>query len=706
VFGDFYPSPNLTSTPNFRTTNSFERDIDQFTVRVDHRISDNQNVYGRFTWAEDEQFTPQFVDLNTRNAAPILSRNGVFNWTQVISPNWVNVFTFGASRIIRDTVREPFGQDLTGPLGLVNDGQENFRLPVNNILGFDSFGGTGFGFGEIENTYQFAANSTLTKGSHTWTFGTDIRNNRVFSRVIQQSAGSLLFDTAFTGNSVANFVLGIPREISKSSGVNTNNFRWTQFAAYVQDDWKASPRLTLNIGLRWNFQQPVREIDAKTQTFDLRTGVLRISRPLSEGGVSFPVPGVEQAFNFQPRDTHWKNFEPRFGFAWRPLGGGDFVIRGGYGIFYTINGFLEDRQSTTQEPPFFVLINQQSGLDRPELSTNNLWPSAADGLRGGGTINLQAVFDPSDNDPYVHQWNLGVETRVNEWLWRVSYVGKAGVGIALRHNVNEPVPSVQPNPQSRRPFPNFGPILGRFRKQNTSYNALETSVRRHFAEGLSVLASYTWSHSIDIGSREPSATVVQDFRNLEGSRGNSAFDVRHRFSTGVLYDLPIGPGGKFLSNSQGFLGKLVGGWQVNTMVFLNTGNHNINLGVAQDIANIGPGFRKVRPNVTRDPNLPRSEREPTLWFDTDALQLQPFGQFGNVGRNVIEAPGLSVVNFGLFKDNQITERFNLQFRAEFFNFLNNANFFRPGGTIDGANFGVITGADRPREIQFGLKLIF
>jgi hypothetical protein len=381
-------------------------------------------------------------------------------------------------------------------------------------------------------------------------------------------------------------------------------------------------------------------------------------------------------------------------------------VRGAYGIFYTLTQFLEQRQSTTQEPPFYVAISAQSSPTTPQiqLTRGDLQPTAAQIFRNG-TLQLQAVFDPNDKDPYVQSWNLGIEHKLKDWLIETTYVGKAGVHLGTRVAVNNPLPSTLPNTQSREPYPLFGSILGRFQRQHSSYNALEARLQRQFTKGFMLLSVYTFSHSIDIESREPSATVVQDIRNLNGSRGDSAFDIRHRFATSAIYDLPFGPGKRYL-NSHNFSSRLVSGWQVNGILSLNSGNQ-FNVTVTQDIANLGAAYRAVRPNVLRDPNLAKSAQTPSHFFDTSAFVLQPFGQYGNAGRNILTGPGRATVDAGIFKNNRFREnRWNLQFRAEFFNAFNRANFQTPGSAIDGANFGVITLADSPRLVQLGLRLAF
>ncbi len=708
VYREFFPAPNRPTFPNLVTTNKFTRDVNQFTSRIDHRISGANQLFGRFTYSNDDQFAPEFVQLKTRNTAPIHARNLAIHDTHIFSPTWVNVLTLGYSYVLRDTVREVFDRDLTQELGIRNSGQApgQFRLPTSQIIGFAAFGGQGFGFGEREHTYQIANNSTITRRNHTFNFGGEVRRNIVASTITQAAAGSLQFDGAFTGSSVGDFVLGHVRALNGAAGVNNNVFKWHQFTGYAQDDWKVSPSLTLNIGLRYNLSRPISEIDGKTQTFDFRRGVLMISRPLRDGGIDYNVPGIEERFTKQPRVTHYRDFEPRFGFAWRPFGATDWVVRGGYGIYYTLTQFLEQRQSTTQETPFFIPIQVQSAAQTPEIQTDrgDVWPSAAQVFRSA-SLQMQAVFNPSDKNPYSQQWNLALERKWRDWLLQTTYVGKTGVNVGIRVNVNLPEPSPLPNPERRRPYPVFGPILGRFQGQNTSYQAWQTLVQRHFRSGYSILAGYTWAHAIDYESREPSATMNQDPKNWKGSRGNAAYDVRHRVVASGTYDLPFGTGKRY-ANSRKFVSRLVGGWQSNAIVSLSTGNYST-VTLAADRANVGAGFRHVRPDVLRNPNLPRGERAPSRWFDKSAFQLQPFGTFGNAGRNIVLNPGQNTVDFSLFKNNRIRgDSMNLQFRAEFFNFFNHPNFLGGNSTFEAVDFGQITAAAPPRSIQFGMKLIF
>ena len=508
------------------------------------------------------------------------------------------------------------------------------------------------------------------------------------------------------GTPWADFLLGYVRSLNGASGVNSNVFRWYQLAAYLQDDWKVTPSLTLNLGIRYNFSQPIKEIDAKTQTFDFRRGVLVISRPLSEGGIDYPVRGIEQAYNSQPRVTHYKDFEPRIGFAWRPFGTANTVIRGGYGIFYTSHSVPR----AAAEHDSGSLRSLSRSRRKAPRRFRKFKPTAATFGRLRRTFSAPPACRcrpysiPADKNPYSQQWNLAVEHKWRQWLVQNTYAGKMGVHIGIRANVNLPDPSPLPNPELRRPYPLFGPILGRFQGQNTSYHALQSMVQRQYSSGFSFAGAYTYSHAIDLESREPSATMIQDPKNWKGSRGNSAYDVRHRFVASGIYDLPFGPG-KPLLNSKGFTSKLVGGWQVNGIMTLSTGNYST-VTVGADRANVGAGFRHIRPDVLRNPNLPGDERTPNRWFDTNAFQLQPFGSYGNAGRNIIENPGQNTFDFSVFKNNQIREGLNLQFRAEFYNFFNHSNFLGGNTSIDALDFGIITQAAPPRSTQMGLKLIF
>ena len=706
----FIPSPNLTATGtglNLNTTDQFLRDFDQFMVKIDQRFSDSDLVSTRYIQHDDAQLNPRSHVKNTRFAAPIEAKNFSFQYTRIFSPTLLNSFKFGYHHSLADTVNEEC-QPACDKFGLQNLGMPEGRtwLPSTGILGFNGWGGIGFGFGETEDLFQFSDTLSIIRGKHNMSTGVDIRHITTDISTFESTSGRLFFEGTFTGNPMADYVLGIPREFNSTVGTNVAKFSFPGYAFFFQDDIKLHPRLTLNLGIRYEWRPPVDEERNHQQRFDWQTGILRIGRSFSDfPGVDIPEPpwiqsGAEVPVDFPDRN----NLAPRIGLAWRPFGE-NTVIRTGFGVFYIVQQFLEEKERLIQEPPVRIPVSIASDPNTPELFVDrgDLIPPSSSVL-STEKLALQAVGVPVDRTPYMMQWNFGIQHQIEGYLFDATYAASAGRKLGVRMNMNSAAPSTLPDPQSRKLYRDFTFLLARFHNGTASYNSLQLKVEKRFSEGLGFLLAHTYSHALDIGSREPSATVVQDPRNLSLNRGNSAFDVRHRFVGSLVYELPFGSGKRLGAGTSGFANKMISGWQVNSVVTLSDGNW-FSPRVRQDRANEGPGFRWQRPDVLRDPNIPGGGTVEE-WFDTSAMVLAPFGQYGNMGRNTLRSPGISLWDFSLFKNTYIGERFNVQFRTEFFNFLNRPNFRTPNISVDRGGFGAITAAEEPRRIQFGLKLIW
>ncbi len=704
----FIPSPNLGATGlNLNTTDQFVRDFDQFTVKIDHRFSDTDVVSGRYIQHDDKQLNPRSHVKNTRFASPIEAKNIAFQYTRIFSPTLLNSFKFGYNRGFADTVNEEC-QPACDKFGLRNLGLPEGRtwLPSTGILGFNGWGGIGFGFGETEETFQFSDTLSIIRGKHSMSTGFDVRHITADISTFESTSGRLFFEGTFTGHPMADYVLGIPREFNSTVGTNVAKFSFPGYAFFFQDDIKLHPRLTLNLGVRYEWRPPVDEERNHEQRFDWQTGILRIGRPFSDfPGVDIPEPPWIQSGAEVPVDFADKNnVAPRIGLAWRPLGE-KTVIRTGFGLFYIVQQFLEEKERLVQEPPVRLPVSIASDPDTPELliDRGDLIPPSANVL-STAKLALQAVGVPVDRTPFMMQWNFGIQHQIKGYLFDATYAGSGGRKLGVRMNMNSAPPSTLPDPQSRKLYQDFTFLLARFHNGTSSYNSLQLKVEKRFSEGLGFLLSHTYSHALDIESREPSATVVQDPRNLKLNKGNSAYDVRHRFVGSLIYELPFGTGKAVGASTSGFANKMISGWQVNSLVTLSEGNW-FSPRVRQDRANEGPGFRWQRPDVLRDPNIPGGGTVEE-WFDTSAMVLASFGQYGNMGRNTLRSPGITLWDFSLFKNTYIGERFNVQFRTEFFNFLNRPNFRTPNISVDRGGFGAITAAEEPRRIQFGLKLIW
>jgi hypothetical protein len=506
---------------------------------------------------------------------------------------------------------------------------------------------------------------------------------------------------------VADFLLGFPSAMSAQIGLGQGRWRSKSLNFFVGDDVRVTPNLTLNVGLRYEYDQPHAERDHKEGYFDTSLGKFVVGISQDQSPLKRDLPQI--AFQPDLRPGVWladrNNWAPRFGFAYRL--GGSLVVRGGYGIFYSKTQGNE-LQFKINAPPLVFAAALTGDLNRPNLSWDrDAFPDPASPEFPVGTLSPFSV-DPRDRTPYLQQWNLGLEKSLNgNLLLEVAYAGSKGTKLTERVNINQarlPEP-VNPTPiAARRPFSNFGDILSAHWQENSSYNGLQARLERRFSGGLSFLLGYTWSHSIDTASRGSGGSWHQNARRLRDDRGNSDFDVRHRFTYSYVYQLPFGRGRRFVSGAGPAADRLVGGWAVNGIVSFMTGNY-FSVTVPGDRANVG-GFPFQRANRRCDGNLGRGSRNIDRYFDTACFVVTAPGTFGDSGRNIIEIPGLNNWDVSVTKDTRISERVHTQFRAEFFNSFNHAQFGQPDLSVTSLFFGQVRSAREPRIAQLALKVLW
>ena len=387
------------------------------------------------------------------------------------------------------------------------------------------------------------------------------------------------------------------------------------------------------------------------------------------------------------------NFAPRVGIAWTP-GQRRTVLRAGYGIYYD-QGSLATGEGLYFNAPYYVSRLYYTSQQYP-LSLSNPFPANAPLAQAPTALAFQRDL----RSAYTQQWNFSVQQEMGRGrTLEAAYAGSKGTKLLGARDLNQPRPSTQQyNP---RPNPAFNDINLLESRGNSNYESLQTRFQQTLQRGLSVLASYTWSKSIDDGSGFFSTTgdanYPQNSRNSSLERGLSDFDLRHRFTLSYSYDLLAGKG------------KLLGGWRTTGVwtaqggapftAYLLSGNDNSNTGMGT----LGFGANN-RPNVVRDPSL--ANQGPDGWFNTSAFAIAPYGSFGNAGRNILTGPGLQTVNLAVLKDTALSEGKTLQFRAEIFNTLNHPNFNLPDNFLGSPTFGKIQSAGAPRRIQLGVKFLF
>jgi hypothetical protein len=548
-----------------------------------------------------------------------------------------------------------------------------------------------------QNTWQISDTLSYTRGAHTFRFGASVVHNGFGFFQLAAPSGSLSFTGVYTnnpslssgGNGFADFLLGLPASSSKSFapfGVPYESY--TEYGGFVQDTWRATNRLTVNLGLRYDLFTPLKERYNRQSDFLLGSGTLALA---GQNGYSASI-----------LDTQTHNFSPRVGLAYRA--GEKTVVRAAYGLFYFNEVGSGGSSRLFINNPYAAQFTVNCNATAPCLSTSTGIPNTP------SATNLPAnVYQPIPNlTPNVQQWNFTVERQMTSSLVvRAGYVGTRGTHLNL--NVDENVAVPGPGAvAARRPYPSVSTLSSWEPRGPSSYNGLQASAEKRLTGGLSLLAAYTYSRSLDEGAGGNSSTGesrinIQNPQNLSADYGLSNFNYGQRFTLSTVYQLPFGKGRKYLSTAGRLMDSLTGGWQISSIVTAQSGAP-FSVSLATPTANTGTF---TRPNRICDGNLPSSKQTINAFYNTACFVAPPLYTFGNAGRNILIGPGLGTWDLGADKDFALTERFALQFRSEFFNVLNRANFGLPNGSIGSAAQGTITSViTNARQIQFALRLHF
>ncbi len=730
-----YPQPNITGPQNIASGGTSILRLDQFSARADHRFSDHDSLFGVYEFADSTESVPILNPLCGSRTVPgwgcdevQRTQHSVLTWTHMFSPSLINEARVGYTRFAFFRLQEDRTVDVVNRLGirgLTDAGKTPFNngAPTTVVTGFATIGGpTNLPQGRHDNTYHYVDNMTYVQGKHTMKWGLDIRRFLFNSFFTSFGRGQFAFDGRFSGNAVADLLLGVPHTADRNLGEPFHNAVTNTQGYFFQDDWKITPKLTLNLGLRYElFLVPIERVD-KIAAFDPRTNTLKVAG----GREAFinPVTGLLEIRSRSDVGRHlWEtdknNFAPRVGFAWRPFGGTRTVIRAGLGSFYNYQIVGNGITPLSRNSPF--RLRQTTG---PILGTAaaSTFLNVADAFRGNPTVvppGIQEDFRTA----YVNQWSLSVQREIGRNLvLDVSYLGSQGHKLPIPWQLNQALPG-SGSIQSRRPYPSFSALTGGFISSigNSNFNSAQVRIERRFARGLSFVSSYTWSKSIDdnsgISTGSDSSGNAQNARNLRAERGPSDFDVTHRWVYSVVWDLPF-------RGSNRLARAFLGGWQLSAILTVQSGRP-FTVFTGTDLNQ--DGDNTDRPNIIGDWRL--SNRGPDRWFnpctrllngslsthcasgESPVWQQVGAGQYGNVGRNTLRGDTLKNLDLGIHREFRLTERHRFQFRAEFFNLPNHPNFSFPQQSTTNAAFGrvssaVLDGVGAQRQIQFALKYVF
>jgi hypothetical protein len=682
---------------------------DQHIGKIDTTIKNRDVLSGRFVYVNNKVLQVP----NTTNLPGFLAQinctnyNVAVNETHRFSPKLVNVFTFGFNDIARHQLPV-----IPKQVSWADLGSGIVRAVGNAPLGWDTTVSGNFTslsrwpLHQLRAGYQYSDVLNWTLGSHNLTLGVDLRQQYTDQSQTFQSDGSLTFNGTFTKNSLADFLVGRMSKITQQS-LNGGRPEATTPDLFVQDDWKLSNRLTVNLGLRWEPFVPLR--DRLNRVSQHRAG--QQSKVLPKAPVGYVFPGDAGV----PTNTYpgrWNVFAPRVGFAYDVFGDGRTSLRGAYGIYNAsvrsqalnnISTNLPYAYSLSISSPTGGLSNPYSDIGGDPFPFNAPTPSQYANYTFASPLAALNDFAPNFRNGRTDQWNVNVQQQLpGQGVLTVAYVGTTGEHLFLTVEEN---PALATNPgsstQARRINPNFTTITHQFSGGHSSYHALQASYNKRISHGVTVLANYTWARSIDNGS-DDSSTLFNPF-NYRAARGLSDFDIRNSFVTSFIWKLPEPRSNSLLARA------FAKGWQINGIVKLATGTpFSVTSGVDNSKSGVNADLAD-RTKLAVTYNGASRANQVAKWFDTSAYTVNAVGTFGNSGRNSLIGPGLENADVGFNKVIPSTEFTRLLFRAEAFNVLNHTNLANPNSSLSSSSFGRITALNTngsPRVLQAALRLEF
>ncbi|HSE98436.1 MAG TPA: carboxypeptidase-like regulatory domain-containing protein [Blastocatellia bacterium] len=742
---DRIPLPNIPGASpgqnNHVNLDTKRVSVDQFTIRVDHKISDRNLLFSRFTFYDSTQFVPFTTNTVAFNPqAPPgfgdnqddFSRNLAVGLTTILRPNLVNDLRVGYNRI--NNFRESVNIDLgfLDSLG-IQRGAPTIQggIPNISVPGFANLGDPDIfqPLNRLNNTFQINNAMAWTKGRHSIKFGAEYRltfTEKDYDALSQGFFSFLDGVGSVSGSAWSDFLLNRPFLGIVGQGIVDSRTRFNYLGMYFNDEFRATRKLTLTYGARYDIAQPPRNRDGRVATFNPVTGNFvvkpvngqlppEVNSPIMQFfqtvfGTRFVTP-EQDGLPDNITKTDWKNLGPRFGIVYDLFGTGKTILRTAYGIYTAPREMITAQDNLTQTAPYAFLTTEvdlaRLGVPVPAASFEGAY-LLGNSPPGGVAVN------PDSIDGYVQQYTLDIQQQITQNIVvQAVYAGSTAVHINHFNVVNQALPNLPGQRRGFRPASGAGQFFGEADDIVGTYHSLTLRFEHRLNRGLSFNSFYTISKAIDTSSSTAetggSATIAQDSYNQRAEKGLAAFDVRHRFVTSFIYELPIGRGHNFAGS--GTLGRILEGWQIGGILTLQSGQPftpQLLNGLSGTLAAVD------RPDRIRDGNLPSDQREPDRWFDTEAFvfpplffdALGPYSIPGNAGRNILTGPGFSNFDFNTQKLIRLTEQQSLQFRWEVFNLTNHPNFNLPGRLFGTPNFGRISSAKNARLMQFSLRYSF
>ncbi len=673
--------------------------------RLDYNVSPTLSLFGRYNIDSTRLFSPYGLFSSNPMPGSAASQQAWIAHTENLSSTWtprpdlVNQFTTaffhlsigigllpGASRSLAPSLNVPrvfdTATDSSSFIPSINLGQGYAGISLawpQNVSGY---------------TYEAFDNLTYVLGRHTLKFGGYLaRENKTQDNSNPNNNGTFAFNGSASGDALADMLLGQAYQYTENSAHLSGSLRYYNVEAFAQDQWRATPRLTLTYGVRYEFFQPEEDRAGTISYFDpFRFAASQAARVLPNGQIVSGTQnfgnGVVVASDTAPyghalTNSQRLNFSPRIGFAYTLTSDNLTVLRGGYGRFF--DRWSQYASAARNNYPFNQSVSIfNTSFSNPAEGSLRIFPIAL--------TNFRSPWDV----PNLQKWSLGIQRQLPAGIvLDTSYVGSKGTHLIFSRDINQPVASstvasgaVSPN--AVRPYPGFAAINSYETSGSSFYNSLQASAVKRFSRGFSVDAAYTWSKSIDTV-----ATPLNSYASQSVQRATSSFDRTHVFTISYIWELP------FTRGLTGFRKKLLDGWQISGITSVQSGNPLTPV-LTGDRAGTG-ATGSQRPNVTGPIKTPNTQ---FVWFDGSAFSTPALGTFGNASRSLIRGPGFANTDLSFSKRTALRENILLQFRAEFFNIFNHPQWSNVGTTFGSTSFGQVTSARDPRITQLGLRLTF
>jgi hypothetical protein len=707
-----YPLPQVdTLFANYTNFGSVKNDNIEYDVKIDHNFTDNDKFFARYSGRRTDS-TPAsaFPDFRSggRNPGQLgfgqtknHSRQVVVNHVHIFSPRVTNDLHLGWFQTYPKRIVAGYGEVSTNSLGIFGlpNGDEKLGTPDFQFTNYAPLGSSGDTlFFELQDSKSLVNMTSWVLNRHTLKFGGEARLIRTDN--LQPNPGTTRWEfqpiytnqigVANTGWDYASFLLGMPRNFAYRIFPGFFKSRSSVYALFLQDDIRVTRKLTINLGLRWDAPLYYHEAEDRSGTFDLDRGQYQ---QFGQNG-----------FRRTPWKNDWNNWGPRFGLAYNFAD--KTVLRAGYGLF-AVGTMSSGAFGFMLSDPIFADADagRYNTIDQvtPRTTLDRVPYTPADKL--GRNALAVTVFPENNPMSIFSQWNMNIGREIAGFMFEVGYAGSKGSHLHYgAYNLNAIPVDLAPLAQGRRiaPFVRYpqypnGVTVATW-IGSSSYHALQVKSERRFSNGLTYLAAFTFSKLINVG--ETAYRDPLNNRNLD--RGISPGSAPYRFVFAPVYELPFGRGRHFGIQSKA-MDAIVGGWEVSAIATVQAG-FPLSAGNSVDTCVCGSA---VYANVSRNPNLPKSERTEGRWFDTAAFSQPAQWTIGNAGRGLIWGPGQRNLDMTLSKYFSLTERFRLQFRAEAYNLTNTKYFADPNTTNGAGTFGRITAvANNPRQMQMALKLYF